>query len=553
MKKSCNHLVNAVFCMLFFYSLPSLAANGTWSSTTTGSSITYTITDPVSPVKDYAGGYVTVVYLENLAFIKLGQNSNATDVAWLLSKGYRVIELNYAKNGNAISPNINADIKAINTAINAGSFCGLSTCSKYKSYILFEGYRINRDVSYFKDDPTVYNVDTHYTVGDSLHLDIIYPANTSAAVPIVLSFSYSNSYPNYDSSSGTLTDVYKDQRMNLGNTLAGFNDSFLEGAPALGIAWAIADHPKYCNWGQGKPVGGANKTYASYETNPDAAQKVKSAIRTLRALGANHGLSGKIGIYGFSRGSTAGSLAVGDRTVANFENAGRFIGVSDDVQVAALGSGVFDYTKIYDPAESDIGTLLTNCPLAWGPLASNTALWDSQGAAYLAETSASAPVIFFYNTTDASYYQHQIAQFKAKLTTLNVPTTSVVDYGTGHAVPQTSATLNTVYNFMKQYLTPPSITTAISETRISDASALQLTLAPNQVTNTLQLSIFVPRAADVEIEFCSMSGVALSKMSKIYSEQGWHRESIPVNMPQGVYIAKISSEGKQVVKRFIKE
>lgn len=530
--------------LLSVFAGKAVAATGTWTSTTTGGNINYTITDPVSPAKDNSGGYVTVVYLENLAINKLGQNSNATDVAWLLSKGYRVIELNYAKHASAISPNINADIKAINSALNAGLFCGLSTCSKYKSYVLFEGYRINRDISYFLDDPTVYNYSTSYTVGDSLHMDIIYPANTSTPVPVILSFSYSNS---------SFEAANKDQRMNLGNTLAGFNDSFLEGAPALGIAWAIADHPKYCNWGQGKPVGGANKTYASYEVNPDAAQKVKSAIRTLRALGDNLGLSGRIGIYGFSRGSTAGSLAVGDRTVTNFENAGRFIGISDDVQVAALGSGVFDYTKIYDPAESDIGNLTTNCPLAWGALATNTALWESQGAAYLAQTSASAPVIFFYNTTDASYYQHQITQFKARLTSLGVPTTSVVDYGTGHAVPQTSETLTTVYNFIKQYLTPPNIATDIHESAIQGNNDLRLIVAANHATNTIQLSIYCSGIDDVEIEFCTLSGIRLSKLSRKYGKPGWQQESVPVNFPHGIYLAKLTTGCSQVVKRFISE
>src|ERR1035437_1030533 len=348
----------------------SFAATGNWTSTVTGGNIVYTLTDAGTPLKDFTGKNLTVVYLENLGIRKIGQNTNTTDVIWLLSKGYRVIELNYSNNVNAVTPTINADIIAINKAIYAGSFCGSTTCSQYKSYVLFEGYRISRDVSYFKDDPTVYNYITQYTTGDSLHMDIIYPANASVPVPVVLSFSYSNSYPTYDGTK--LTDANKDQRLNLGNTLAGFNDSFLEGAPANGIAWAIADHPKYCPWGNGKPLNSTNnKAYASYETNPDAAQKVKSAVRTLRTLGTGLGLSGKIGIYGFSRGSTAGSMAVGDRTVANYENAGLYIGTSDDVQVAGLGSGVFDYTQIYNAAESDIGALTTNCPLAWGVLASN--------------------------------------------------------------------------------------------------------------------------------------------------------------------------------------
>ena len=542
--------------LLMFLSTTSFAATGNWASTVTGGNIVYTTTDPATPVKDFAGNNLTVVYLENLGFKKIGQNTNATDVAWLLSKGYRVIELNYAKHTKAVTPTINADIIAINAAINSGSFCGLSTCSKYRSYVLFEGYRISRDVSYFRDDPTVYNVATQYTVGDSLHMDIIYPANASVAVPVVLSFSYSNSYPNYDGTLMKLTDVYKDQRMNLGNTLAGFNDSFLEGAPANGIAWAIADHPKYCNWGSGKPVGGASKTYASYETNPDAAQKVKSAVRTLRALGTGLGLSGKIGIYGFSRGSTAGSLAVGDRTVANFENAGLYIGTSDDVQVAGLGSGVFDYTQIYNTAESDIGTLTTNCPLAWGALASNTALWQSQGAAYLAQTAASAPVIFFYNTTDASYYQDQIAHFKANLDLLGVPTSTVINYGTGHAVPQTSAPLTTVYNFFNQYLTPPSVVTGLNDPVQLSVPDIQLDVSPNPVLNQVQLTFSLAAAGKVNICVSNLSGILLYKSEKQYDNTGLQQETIQIDklsLPQGIYFVKVGNSGMQGMKKFMKK
>lgn len=547
MKKTLKTHINLqsiILCLVFFVgAISSQAATGNWVSITTGGNIVYTVTNPSTAVKDVSGNFLTVVYLENLSFSKIGQNTNATDVNWLLSKGYRVIELDYTNNVKATAPGINADIIAINTAINSGSFCGLSNCSKYRSYVLFEGYRIARDVSYFKDDPTIYNYPSTYTVGDSLYMDIIYPANPSAPVPVVLSFSYSNS-------SGD-SQATKHQRLNLGNTLAGFNDSFLEGAPANGIAWAIADHPKYCNWGQGKPVGGANKTYASYEVNPDAAQKVKSAIRTLRATGINLGLSGKIGIYGFSRGSTAGSMAIGDRSVANFENAGLNIGVSDDVQVAALGSGVFDYTQIYNTAESDIGNLTTNCPLAWGALASNQPLWESQGAAYLAETSATAPVIFFYNTTDASYYQHQISTFKTKLTELGVPTASVVDYGTGHAVPQTSTPLSVMYNFFKQYLTPPSVTTQLDNS-ISDSEA-NLTVFQN--SDELNISFVISKPCKALVELSDLSGKTLYKNEKLYSAAGKQSEIINTNslhLSQGIYLIKISTDNCRDLKKFIK-
>lgn len=455
----------AFFLFLFISNstLLSKAASGTWQSKVTASDINYTLTDSESAILDYNGDYPTVVYLENLNIRKIGRNKNSEDVAWLLSQGYRVIELNYAKNINASAITINLDIISINDSLVAGSFCGHKQSSRYQSYVLFEGYRVARNVPYFKDDPYVYNTPAEYTSGDMLHMDIIYPANPSVSVPVILSFSYSNSYATYDPKKESLTDANKNQRLNLGYTLAGFDDSFLEGAPANGIAWAIADHPKYCPWGKGKPVNGRNDTYKSYQTNPDAVRKVKSAVRTLRVVGSKLGLSGKIGIYGFSRGSTAGSLAIGDRSIADFENAGFYIGNDDDVQVAALGPGVFDYTRIYKTLDDGDSNLETRCAWAWGPLEKNYAMWESMGGAYLAHSSASAPVLFFYNTTDELYYQDQIASFKSKLDTLKVPNSMLIDYGIGHTVPRTEDSLRKMYSFFSQYLYPPVVSNIVGK------------------------------------------------------------------------------------------
>ncbi|MDN3669396.1 hypothetical protein QWY93_08645 [Echinicola jeungdonensis] len=433
--------------LLVSISLAAQQSNGLWKSKATGGQINFTINDSPSPIKDFNGKYATIVYLENLGFKKVGRNSNEEDVDWLLSQGYRVIELDYENHEDAVSPKINKDIIAINDAIAEGTFCGVKNYSLTQSFVLFEGYRIAWNVPYFKDDPTVYNTPEHYTEGDSLRMDIIYPANAMVKVPVILSFSYSNSYATYDEDKGKLTDANKNKRTFLPYTFAGFDDSFLEGAPARGMAWAIADHPKYCPWGSGKPKDGRNDTYKSYMTNPDGAQKVKSAIRTLRAKGVELGLSGKIGIYGFSRGSTAGSMAIGDRSVFAFEKAGFHLGVSDEVQAAALGPGVFDYTLIYKVKDDGDGNLESRCPWAWGPLEDNFEKWQSMGAAYLAETENTAPVLFFYNSDDEPYYQEQIIHFKEKLDKLSVPTSILKNYGTGHSVPKTETSLNKLYTF----------------------------------------------------------------------------------------------------------
>ncbi len=324
--------------ILFFVAIglrSQATTTGKWSSLVTGGSIQFSITEAKMPLKDFDGRIMTVVYLERLKLRKVGRNSIKNDVSWLLAQGYRVVELNYAHHGKTISPNINADIIAINDSISAGTFCGLHDCSQYRSYVLFEGYRLMRDVPYFVDDPKVYNTPKEYFKGDSLYMDIIYPANTRKQVPVVLSFSYSNSYATYDQAKGVLTDQNKHQRLKQAYTLAAFNDSFLEGAPGRGIAWAIADHPKYCPWGKGQPVNGRNDTYRSFEDGIDAARKVRSAIRTLRTIGKSIGLSGKIGIYGFSRGSTAGSMAIGDRKVPAIDTAGFNKETNAQVQAAA--------------------------------------------------------------------------------------------------------------------------------------------------------------------------------------------------------------------------
>lgn len=432
---------------------PAFAYKGFWEGKVISKSFHYKVSEPKNASKDFAGGICTVVYLENLAFKKVGQISNKNNVRWLLKQGYRVVEIDYEHTENAKSPYINRDIIAINDSIAAGSFCGLRNCSKSQSYVLFEGYRIKRNVSYFKDDPTVYNTPDQYTEGDSLHMDIIYPANSIMKVPVVLSFSYSNSFPTFDPSSSVMSNANKNQRLNLDYTLSGFNDSFLEGAPACGIAWAIADHPKYCQWGKGKPLNGKNDTYKSYQTNPDAVRKVKSAIRTLRAVGTELGLSGNIGIYGFSRGSTAGSLAVGDRRVEAFMQGGLHHDVCDKVQAAVLGPGVFDYTIIYDQLNDGDSNLELRCPWAWGPMKENLAVWQTMGSYYLVESSASAPVFFFYNRNDDPYYQKQVAHLKRRLDELGVYNTALVDFGKGHAVPQRMEDLKLMYDFLREHLT----------------------------------------------------------------------------------------------------
>lgn len=420
------------FVMMLAANMMMMAGTGTWKSTTTGTMLNYKTTESKNPLKDTKGKLMTIVYLENLACEKIGQNSNAEDVAWLVNEGYRVIEIDYAGNEKAVSPTINQDIIAINDALNTGEFCGCSNISTDRAYVLFEGYKIARNVGYYMDDPKVYNLPDNYTKPDSLYMDIVYPANPSKAVPTLLSFSYSNSYHGNEH-----------KRMFLGYTLAMFDDSVQEGAPARGMAWAIADHPKYCDWGNGKYAGGPNKSLGSVEIATDAARKLKAAVRTLRHVGKQLGLGNDVALYGFSRGSTAASLGIGDKPFDSWTNKDRckYADESSDVQVAVLGPGVFDYSKMPE-GSNEYKRMMAYCDAFKSQPAE-----ENYGGA-LAIGSTAAPCFLFYNHNDEAYYDTQVQNlitiFKAK----GVEYELLTDYGTGHAVPQKTEDLAKVYDFL---------------------------------------------------------------------------------------------------------
>ena len=422
--------------------------SNTWTSSVTGGSIPYTVHTPSSQANDQNSKPMTVVYLTNLGFDNISTVSNTDNITWLCNQGYQVIALDYGKNSNAVSPKINADIISINSSLMTGSFCN-QTCSPLRSYILMEGYRIERDIPYYLDDPTVYNwpggsytsENAHY-----LYLDLVYPASPSKEVPVLVTFSHSNSYADSDLSGANIH-----QRMNQGNFWGKDSDSFVEGAPAVGFAWAVCDHPKYSQWGQGKYSGGANKSLASIEVNPDAARKVKAAIKTVRGKGESLGLNGAVAVTGFSRGSTAASLAVGDGDIDTFEDMTRisnsdYSEQSSKVQCAVLGPGMFDYQSAN--TSSNDYTRINNY------VSATSGSFEQQGALATIQTKASAPTLFYHNTDDYYHedsnglYADQAATMKDKLDNLGVTTETITDYSSGHAVPQDEDNLTKMYNFL---------------------------------------------------------------------------------------------------------
>ncbi len=382
-----------------------------------------------------------------------------------MTNGYRVVELDYTNHVNATTPFLNADVLKIRNEIGSGAFPGSSglVAAKNKCYILCEGYRLMRNVPYYLNDPTVYSGSDS---GAELHMDIAYPSQPSRAVPIVMEYSTANSYAGNE-----------DDRMNNGNAFTGTTDTILEGAPAAGIAWAMADHPKYRAWG-------SPTLYSGFEVNPDTIKKVRSSVRVLREVGATAGLSGNIAIHGFSRGATAGSLAIGDLAVSDIDSAGYSTALGSRVQGVLLGSGIYDYSHGGGPTTGDpAGTavdIYNRFVTAWGATATNLLVWQTQGAPYYMATTSSAPVFLSYNTDDAAWYVYQAQWLATNLASLGVPYQVVT--GTGaHHVTTNFTTLTAIYDFFKAHTNtlPNKPGTTVLSHYDTNAQMLDLTIDAN--------------------------------------------------------------------------
>ena len=443
-----------------------------WISAATGGAITATVTEPNPVVTTPA----LIVYLKHLSCERIGQEPDASILADFTAHGCRVVTLDYAGHVNATAPFLNADVLKIRNEIGTGVFPGSTglVAAKNKCYILCEGYRLMRNVPYYLNDPTVYSGSDS---GAELHMDIAYPSQPSRAVPIVMEYSTSNSYQGNE-----------DDRMNNGNAFTGTTDTILEGAPAAGIAWAMADHPKYRAWG-------SPTLYSGFEVNPDTIKKVRSSVRVLREVGATLGLSGNIVIHGFSRGATAGSMAAGDLAVAGIDSAGYSTALSGRAQAVLLGSGIYDYshsggTTTGDPAGTAVD-IYSRFVTAWGPTASNLALWQTEGALYYLATAATAPVFLSYNTDDAAWYVYQAQLMDAKLTSLGVPHQVVTGTG-GHHVTTNATTLTAIYDFFKAHTnaSPNKPGKTVLNNYDTNAQTLDLTIDANGNGGSVMYAIY---------------------------------------------------------------
>lgn len=103
--------------------------------------------------------------------------------------------------------------------------------------------------------------------------------------------------------------------------------------------------------------------------------------------------------------------------------------------------------------------------------------WSMQGALATIETSASAPTLFFHNSDDyykdnnknpQGLYATQASLMKEKLDAVGTPTEILSGYSSGHAVPQTTETLQVMYDFLTTHI-PVSPDTRIDRAIVNHA------------------------------------------------------------------------------------
>jgi len=174
---------------------------------------------------------------------------------------------------------------------------------------------------------------------------------------------------------------------------------------------------------------------------------MKAAVRTLRALGPELGLSGNIGAIGFSRGGPMAALlaVTGDR--ADLEGDGPHQGVSSCVQAAMIHGNRYDYLNLRpdDP-------MLARFEKAWGKRDANEQRWAEHSAAHYL-TPAAAPMLLNTSDAESPEFRDGLTSFAKRLEQAGVEHVLTVDAdGRGHRVSTDPKTLGGVYDFFARYM-----------------------------------------------------------------------------------------------------
>ena len=361
-----------LFCFLSVFTLLTYAGatnvpHSDWTSLTTGSRLIVTITGARSA--DKTNVQAVVIYLKNLAALRVGTESDETILRDLRAAGYLLVTLDFINHTNARVPFLNRDLGKLRDDIRAKKFLGEYKLDDAHIFIVPEGCRLKRDVVFYRDGER------------ALAMDIIYPSKPKQPVGALIEFSCDN-------------------QNRFGNaSLSICSDTILDSFATEGFAVAMADHP-------------VAAPYKGLDPMPDCVRKIKAAVRTLRSEGAALGLSGKIAPVGFSRGSGMALMLVTTEGAGEFEGFGLHTNVSSAVQGGVVMSGRFTYLDLLPDDK-----MLSRYAKAWGERETNLDVWRHNGALdYL--TKPTLPLFLTINCTEGADALHQMEVLQQRLNKL---------------------------------------------------------------------------------------------------------------------------------------
>lgn len=358
----------------------------------------------ISGVPSQSNKLPVIIYLQNLAAPRTGTEADKTILRDFSSAGYLAVTLDFAGRTNARVPFINSDLGKLRDDIRAKKFLGEYPVDDAHVFIVPAGCRLKRDVLYFDDAKR------------PLSLDIIYPSQPKQPVGALIEFSCDNV-------------------SRMGNTsLSICSDTILDAEATEGFAVAMADHP-------------VAPPYKGLDAMPDCAVRIKAAVRTLRAEGAQLSFNGKIAPIGFSRGSGMALMLVTTKGMGEFEGVGQNQIVSSEVQGAVVMSGRFTYLDLLPDDH-----MILRYDKAWGARTNNFDFWRREGALdYL--TNATVPLFLTINCSESPDALHQMTVLRQRLAGLGSDEIFMMDnQPRGHKVTLIPEILESMNGYLHKQL-----------------------------------------------------------------------------------------------------
>jgi acetyl esterase/lipase len=387
------------------FALEGLGA--TFESATLGRGLAVEVVAP--RVASGAEAYDTVIYLKGLAGPRLGDVDDVTLIGEMAGAGLLVLVVDYEGDSKAAAPGINQDLLKLRSEVEA--LAGNHQVNLDRVFVLPAGYRLARDIEFYRDEQKTYRADVRYPAG-------------GASVPLIVQIPHNN-----------------DARMNM-QSIVKYRDSMLEGLMVRGYAVAVVDHP-------------VAPPYRGIDAAPETMHKMKAAVRTLRAGADQFGYNGsKIGVLGFSRGSGVAGLLAATGGEQSLEGAGPHRDQSSEVQAVLCQAGRFDHRTLMEDGFS--AKTFANYVAHFGDPVKDAKRWDAASAARW--ITADDPPFFLEVGGADSYRVGQVRKLHEALLAIGVAGGGgaehpyVVEPGRGHRVTEKLETLEAIGAFFDRVL-----------------------------------------------------------------------------------------------------